>query len=233
MTPSPRAVEHQPVSAAVVTGAGSALPATLDQDAVWDGFFARALRGRPRGPADLRRGRGAPPARGRQPDGRGPQQLGHRRPDGSATSRRRCRWASRRWPARWTPPGWRPGTSGCSPSSPARATRPRGWTSGWPATWACRRAAAAARRAHGLLRRHPGAGRGQRLRHRALPPGRAAVLRADQPARAAGAGRPRAGGGARAVLRRGGRRGRRARRLPAAGGWPASSPAPTAPPPTT
>jgi alkylresorcinol/alkylpyrone synthase len=28
------------VSAAVVTGAGAALPTTIDQDAVWDGFFA-------------------------------------------------------------------------------------------------------------------------------------------------------------------------------------------------
>src|SRR3954454_16604457 len=29
------------MSSAVVTGAGSALPATLDQDAVWEGYFAR------------------------------------------------------------------------------------------------------------------------------------------------------------------------------------------------
>jgi alkylresorcinol/alkylpyrone synthase len=33
------------VTAAVVTGVGSALPATLDQDAVWDGFFARHYEG--------------------------------------------------------------------------------------------------------------------------------------------------------------------------------------------
>ena len=30
---------------AVVTGSGSALPATLDQDAAWDGFFARHYEG--------------------------------------------------------------------------------------------------------------------------------------------------------------------------------------------
>ena len=34
-----------PVSSAVVTGAGSALPATLDQDAVWEGYFARHYEG--------------------------------------------------------------------------------------------------------------------------------------------------------------------------------------------
>jgi predicted naringenin-chalcone synthase len=33
------------VSAAVLTGAGAALPATLDQDAAWDGFFARHYAG--------------------------------------------------------------------------------------------------------------------------------------------------------------------------------------------
>jgi predicted naringenin-chalcone synthase len=33
------------VSAAVLTGAGAALPATLDQDAAWDGFFARHYEG--------------------------------------------------------------------------------------------------------------------------------------------------------------------------------------------
>ena len=33
------------MSSAVVTGAGSALPATLDQDAVWDGYFARHYAG--------------------------------------------------------------------------------------------------------------------------------------------------------------------------------------------
>jgi alkylresorcinol/alkylpyrone synthase len=33
------------VSSAVLTGAGSALPATLDQDAAWDGFFARHYDG--------------------------------------------------------------------------------------------------------------------------------------------------------------------------------------------
>ena len=31
--------------AAVVTGLGSALPAALDQDAVWEGFFARHYDG--------------------------------------------------------------------------------------------------------------------------------------------------------------------------------------------
>jgi alkylresorcinol/alkylpyrone synthase len=35
------------VSAAVVTGAGSALPATIDQSAVWDGYFARHYAGVP------------------------------------------------------------------------------------------------------------------------------------------------------------------------------------------
>jgi predicted naringenin-chalcone synthase len=35
------------VSAAVLTGAGSALPAALDQDAVWAGFFARHFAGVP------------------------------------------------------------------------------------------------------------------------------------------------------------------------------------------
>ncbi|WP_091117092.1 type III polyketide synthase [Geodermatophilus dictyosporus] len=33
------------MSAAVLTGAGAALPATLDQDAAWDGFFARHYAG--------------------------------------------------------------------------------------------------------------------------------------------------------------------------------------------
>jgi predicted naringenin-chalcone synthase len=33
------------VSGAVLTGAGSALPATLDQDAMWEGFFARHYAG--------------------------------------------------------------------------------------------------------------------------------------------------------------------------------------------
>src|SRR3954470_562843 len=33
------------MSGAVVTGAGSALPATLDQDAVWEGYFARHYEG--------------------------------------------------------------------------------------------------------------------------------------------------------------------------------------------
>src|SRR3954467_7107624 len=33
------------MSSAVVTGAGSALPATLDQDAVWEGYFARHYEG--------------------------------------------------------------------------------------------------------------------------------------------------------------------------------------------
>lgn len=33
------------VSAAVLTGAGAALPASLDQDAAWDGFFARHYAG--------------------------------------------------------------------------------------------------------------------------------------------------------------------------------------------
>src|SRR5215218_9909519 len=33
------------VSAAVLTGAGSAWPATLDQEAAWDGFFARHYEG--------------------------------------------------------------------------------------------------------------------------------------------------------------------------------------------
>jgi predicted naringenin-chalcone synthase len=33
------------MSAAVLTGAGSALPATLDQDAAWEGFFARHYEG--------------------------------------------------------------------------------------------------------------------------------------------------------------------------------------------
>src|SRR4051794_9783103 len=37
---APRA-GHAVVSAAVLTGAGAALPAPLDQDAVWDGFFAQ------------------------------------------------------------------------------------------------------------------------------------------------------------------------------------------------
>ena len=33
------------MSVAVVTGAGSALPATIDQDAVWDGYFAQRYEG--------------------------------------------------------------------------------------------------------------------------------------------------------------------------------------------
>ncbi len=33
------------MSAPVVTGAGSAWPATLEQDAAWDGFFARHYAG--------------------------------------------------------------------------------------------------------------------------------------------------------------------------------------------
>jgi alkylresorcinol/alkylpyrone synthase len=33
------------MSSAVVTGAGCALPATLDQDAVWEGYFARHYEG--------------------------------------------------------------------------------------------------------------------------------------------------------------------------------------------
>src|SRR3954463_2578780 len=33
------------MSSAVVTGAGSALPATLDQDAAWEGYFARHYEG--------------------------------------------------------------------------------------------------------------------------------------------------------------------------------------------
>ena len=33
------------MSSAVVTGAGSALPATIDQDAAWDGYFARHYAG--------------------------------------------------------------------------------------------------------------------------------------------------------------------------------------------
>ncbi|MDP9461879.1 MAG: type III polyketide synthase, partial [Actinomycetota bacterium] len=33
------------MSAAVLTGAGSALPATIDQDAIWDGYFARHYEG--------------------------------------------------------------------------------------------------------------------------------------------------------------------------------------------
>jgi len=33
------------MTSAIVTGAGSALPATLDQDAVWEGYFARHYEG--------------------------------------------------------------------------------------------------------------------------------------------------------------------------------------------
>src|SRR3712207_9244357 len=33
------------MSSAVLTGAGSALPATIEQDAVWDGFFADHYEG--------------------------------------------------------------------------------------------------------------------------------------------------------------------------------------------
>jgi alkylresorcinol/alkylpyrone synthase len=33
------------VSAPVLTGAGSAWPTTIEQDAVWDGFFARHYDG--------------------------------------------------------------------------------------------------------------------------------------------------------------------------------------------
>ena len=33
------------VTAAVVTGAGAALPAQVDQTAMWDGFFARHYDG--------------------------------------------------------------------------------------------------------------------------------------------------------------------------------------------
>ena len=33
------------MTTAVVTGAGSALPATIDQDAVWEGYFARHYEG--------------------------------------------------------------------------------------------------------------------------------------------------------------------------------------------
>jgi hypothetical protein len=33
------------LNAAVLTGAGAALPATLDQDAAWEGYFARHYEG--------------------------------------------------------------------------------------------------------------------------------------------------------------------------------------------
>ena len=128
------------MSSAVVTGAGLRAPGHAGPGRRLGGLLRPALRGRARRPADLRRRRG--PAAGTPSPARWTRTsaAGAPAPGWSATSRRRCRWASRRSPARWTPPASRRATSACSPSPPAPATPRRAWTSGWPATSACRRA---------------------------------------------------------------------------------------------
>ena len=92
-------------------------------------------------------------------------------------------------------------------------------TSGWPATSACRPACSGCSSATwAATPRSPASAPSATSSTAAVAPGRAALLRADQPARAARRSRrPRPGGRARAVRRRG--RGRRPRaRAPAAGG---------------
>ena len=221
------------MSAAVVTGAGSALPATLDQDAVWDGYFARHYEGvraarRIFAGAGVRRrhavaspldedlsgwGTGARMQR-YVAGGAAAGQAGGGRGAGRGRARARGRRAVRRRHLH--------GVRHPGPRHPA-GQRPRHAAG----------AAAAAGGPHGLLRRDPGAGGGQRLRHRPVPPGGAALLRADQPARPAGAAptssrwsRTRCSPTPRPPSSW-------SPAPPAAAGWPASWRGPTRRPPTT
>ena len=175
------------MSSAVVTGAGSALPATLDQDAVWDGYFARHYEGvraarRIFAGAGVRRRHAVASPLDEDLSGWG-------------TGARMERYVQEALPlgkqavaGALDAAGLAPGDVGLFAVATCTGLRHPG--PGHPAGQRPRHAAgpaAAAGRPHGLLRRDPGAGRGQRLRHRPVAPGRAALLRADQPARPAGA----------------------------------------------
>jgi hypothetical protein len=154
MTPSPRAPGGAPLSA-VLTGAGSALPATLDQDAVWDGFFARTTRASAP-PADLRR----PPGCARRHAVANPvdEDL-----SGWGTGARMERYVQEALPlGKQAVAGALDAPASRRGRRPvrrrhlhrlrhARAGHPAGQRPGHAA-----RAAAAAGRAHGLLRRDPG-----------------------------------------------------------------------------
>ena len=158
-----------PVSRAVVTGAGSALPATLDQDAVWEGYFARHYEGvraarRIFAGAGVRRRHAVASPLDEDLSGWG-------------TGARMERYVQEALPlGKQAVAGALDaaglGTGRRRPVRRRHLHRLRHAGPGHPAGQRPRHAAgpaAAARRPHGLLRRDPRPGRGQRLRRRPRP----------------------------------------------------------------
>ena len=171
-----------------------------------DGLLRRALPGTAASPSSMFANSGVrtrhavanPVRRGRLP-------LGHRGADGALPGRGAAAGQGRgRRRARPTP-GSPPATSGCSPSARAPGTPPPAWTSGWPATSACRRVQRLFVGHMGCYAALPGLGA---VADFVVARGRPAVLLCleltslhVQPP----TDRHRPGGGARAVRRRGGR----------------------------
>ena len=231
MTPSPSAPE--PVSAAVVTGAGSALPATIEQDAVWEGYFARHYEG-VRAARRIFAGAG----------------VRRRHAVASPLDEDLSNWGTGARMERYVQEALPLGKQAVAGALDAAGLAPGdvglfavATCTGYATPGLDIRLASDLGMPPGLQRllvghmgcyaAIPGLAAVSDFVDGAVPPGGAAVLRADQPARPAGAGRPRAGGRARAVLRRRGGRRPRARGLPRDGGWPGSWRAPTRRPPTT
>ena len=197
--PGRRAQDRPPlrgvaVTSANLTGRGHALPASMDQQALWDGYFrehyaddrvARTVW--KRSGITTRRGVVDPTQEDISSWGTGARMqryLAEALPAGQGGGRRGARRRRAR-PRRRRPVRGRQlhRLRHPRPRHPARA-RPRH----------DRRRAAPAHRPHGLLRGPARARRGRRLHRRPRPAVGAALPRADQPARAARHRRPRAAG---------------------------------------
>ena len=179
----------------------------MTQDELWEGFFAEHYRRRRAGAgqADLRQLRRGHPARRGEPDARGPVRAGRPASGWSATWSRPCRWAR----TRSRPRSARPGVAGSEVGMLVVCSCTGYVTPGLDILLARDLGLPAdARRVFvghmGCYAALPGLGVAADYVALERAPGRAALRRADQPARPTAHCGPSAGGGPRAVLRRGG-----------------------------